>query len=413
MHAHFPHRILTESLFCRNCRNVGDHGIFAREPFFPRSGTKKGVPLLCICDHCGTFFTAFSHEFVSIRTPAANHFHTKILGKNRLNPGDWLYMKGEPRPLKVKGLFHNAAEEIILLKDTDGSERKVKHPYQKIEEEESPRGYCLFPVQLAEALLGDFIYHVPRDQFGVVVGLIRDNGKDRTALLLNDDTLLFITLPVSAQYPEDGKLQHFFAEELGAHFPAEAAKLRILVRQGIIYLQGSVSSYAQKKNILHFLSEQKLLRGVVEFLTVEPPQNIPDSQIEKSVLLVLEDLSLPIFNYSYAVQNGNVDIHAFCYSETAEALLEKRLALIPGIRSFSLKLEEHHSASLHQKSLSMARILQEHPRLQGACIRVSGFDDSFLLEGFVTSIFQKRLAALMVFRHFKSLKLKNNLRVIP
>lgn len=355
---------------------------------------------------------AFSHEFASIRTPAARPVYTKILGRNRLSPGDWLYMKDEPRPLKVKGIFHNAAEEIIVLKDTDGKERKVEHPYLKIEKEESPRGYRLFPFQLTEALLGDFIYHVPRNQFGSVVGFISDNAKDRVALLLDDDSILFITVPIAAQYLGNEKLERFFIEELREHFSPEAASFRILVRQGILFLQGNVPSFVRKRKILTFLSEQKLLRGVVEFLTVKPLQPVPDSQIENSVLRILEDLSLPIFNYSCTIQNGNVEIKAFCYSETAHALLEDRLALIPGIRSFSLRLEEHNSASLHQKSLSVARMLQEHPRLQGARIRVSGFGDSFFLEGFVTSIFQKRLAALMAFRYFKSLKLKNNLRVI-
>lgn len=411
MKTRFPHRIVTESLFCRNCRNIGSHGVFAKELFSPRSGVKKGVPLLCICDDCNTFFVAFSHEFTSIKTPSASHFYTKILGHNRLVPGDWLYIKGEARPLKVKGIFHSAKEEIIVVKDADGTEKKIEQLYQEIKNEVSPRGYRLLPIQSADALIGDDIYHVLRNQFGKVVGFINDNYKDKLALLLDDDTLLFMSLPETAQYLENEKLKNQILEKLKEKFAQEIQSLKIDAGHGIIYIQGNVASYLQKREIIRFISMQKSVRGTVDFLNVIPPHQISDRQIEGFVLQILEDLSIPIYNYFYSVQNGSVQIKAFSYFDPSQLNIEERFMLIPGICELSLFIEESGSSSLRGQGLSVGRVLKDHLRLQDCNIRVSVLEDSILLEGRVNSILQKKQAAFIAIRMFKKIRLKNRLRV--
>ena len=409
----FLYPITSELLFCRRCQKVCSHQIFAREPYSTRGGIRPHIPLLCSCDICATYFIAFSHEF-NFFCDSHKTEYSKILGYNRIVPGNWLYVKGTPRPGKVKGVFHSATEEIIVISYNNGPDQKIERPFNENEVEEYPQGYRLLPAQSGQALIGDPIYHVPRDLFGKVVGVVSDGEKEKLAILLENKTLLFMTLPEAYQTTPNAQLYEIIRFKLKEAFPELIPSISYEVAQGIVYIKGNVPNIRIKKEILQFLEKIPAVRGAVDFIKVEPSVSVSDDLLKLKVLSVLEDLSLPIFDYEVIVENGKVTVRCFYLFETVPVELENRLELIDGIRELSLLLELSSAESNTHKVLCLnaARALREHPKLKDACIRVSCNGKKMILEGRVLSILQKSQAYFTAIRSTKKIALENKLRIV-
>jgi hypothetical protein len=174
MRSQFPYRLYSQRLFCRRCQKVTEHGIYAHEPYSTFGGMDPHIPLLCCCDACSTMFVAFSHEFVFCRRDCVNQDYTKIYGFNRIVAGNWIYFKGAPKPGVVKSIFQGPEKEVIVVNYDGASEQKMELPKTNVDVEEAPGGYRLLPAQSAQTLLGDFVYHAIRDQFGIAVGFVND-----------------------------------------------------------------------------------------------------------------------------------------------------------------------------------------------------------------------------------------------
>jgi hypothetical protein len=148
-----------------------------------------------------------------------NQNYAKILGRSRLIPGDWLYIKGATASRQNKGIFHTATEEIINISYGDDFDEKIVREYSEASENEPNYGYRLLPVQCAQTLIGDPVYHVLRDQFGKAVGIVNDGEKEKLAVLLEDETLLFITLPESEQTLPNVRLREIVNAKMRENFP--------------------------------------------------------------------------------------------------------------------------------------------------------------------------------------------------
>lgn len=412
MRSQFPHRLYTQRLFCRRCQKVVEHGIFAREAYSTFGGMDPHIPLLCSCDACGTVFVAFSNEFVFCDREYVNHDYTKIYGYNRITAGNWVYFKGTPKPGIVKSIFQTPEKLIIVVNYDGGPDQKIEKPRVAIENEESPEGYRLLPIQSAQTLLGDYIYHAIRNQFGVAVGLVNDGEKDKLVVLLKDKTLVFITLPPLAQNVSNEKLITVVQGKLAQVFPDQCSKVTVEVAQGIVYLNGLVDNLSIRRAMVRCVNALPKVRGCVDFTRVLVSPFVTDDQIEKSVYEQIESPGTHLFDCKLSVVEGKVQLEACCYENECPKDLENRLAEIPGVRDLILLVTEVYEPVNMALCKKIEADLAASTFLRGANIRVSCNKRRFLMEGSVQSILQKELAFATVLKNVKTTSIENRLRIV-
>ena len=412
MRSQFPHRLYSQRLFCRRCQKVTDHGIYAREAYSTFGGMDPHIPLLCCCDACATMFVAFSQEFVFCRRDCVNQDYTKIYGYNRIVPGNWIYFKGAPKPGLVKSFFQGPDKEIVVINYDGGLEKKVELPRVVIEQEESSEGYRLLPAQSAQTLLGDYVYHAIRDQFGLAVGLVNDGEKDKLVVLLKDKTLVFITLPPLAQNLPNDRLCEIVQGKLSQVFPGDSDKVSVEVGQGIVYLKGLVKNYTIQRAMENCVSALPKVRGCVNFTRLQVSSQITDRDIENSIYDLLESPAMHLFDYKVNVSGGKVQIQSSCYENERPMDLENRLGEIPGVRDLVCLVTELSDPMNVELCKELETDLSTNALLRGAYIRVSCNNRKFLLEGHVQSTFQKQLALFTLLKKTKTTAVENRLRLI-
>ncbi|MCQ2122931.1 MAG: BON domain-containing protein [Fibrobacter sp.] len=409
----FPHRLFSQQLFCRRCQKVREHGIYARENYSTYGGMDSHIPLLCSCEKCQTLFVAFSHEFTFCRSDKINKDYAKIYGHNRINPGNWLYFKGQPKPGVVKSVFQGPDKEIINISFDGAQVKKVECEKIVVEEEEAPDGYRLLPSQSSVTLIGDHVYHAIRDQFGVCVGLVNDGEKDKLAVLLKDKTLVFITMPENAQNAPNDKLQTVVRNKLAQVFPEDVKKITLQVGQGIVFLHGHVKNLSMKRAMKACVDGLPKVRGCVDFTRIQSDSFVTDSQMERSILSILESTNCRMFDYSVKVTFGRAEITANCLESDFTKDFETRVGEVPGILDLNCNITVLPDDSVENLQLckEMETDLALHSMLQGAHIRVSYVRKKYLLEGFVVSVIQKQVAFLSVVKNAKTTSVENRLRL--
>ncbi len=412
MRSQFPHRLYTQRLFCRRCQKVTSHGIFAREAFSTFGGMDPHIPLLCCCDACGTVFVAFSNEFVFCNREFVNQDYAKIYGYNRIVAGNWIYFKGTPKPGIVKSVFQSPDKQIIVVNYDGGPDQRIERPKLDIEDEESPEGYRLLPIQSAQTLLGDCIYHAIRNQFGVAVGLVNDGEKDKLVVLLKDRTLVFITLPPLAQNLPNDKLCTIVQGKLAQVFPDHYSKVTVEVGQGIVYLNGLVENLSIQRAMERCINALPKVRGCVDFTRVLVSPFVTDSLIKATVYEQIEAPGMRLFDCKVEVQDGKVQLEASCYENERPKDLENRLAEIPGVRDLICLVSEVYDPINVELCKKVEAEISASTFLRGANIRVSCNSRRFLLEGSVQSILQKELAFATVLKNVKTTSIENRLRIV-
>ena len=412
MRSQFPHRLYTQRLFCRRCQKVTEHGIFAREAYSTFGGMDPHIPLLCSCDACGTIFVAFSNEFVFCNREFVNTDYAKIYGYNRIVAGNWIYFKGSPKPGVVKSIFQSPDKQIIVVNYDGGPDQRIERPKIDIEYEESPEGYRLLPIQSAQTLLGDCIYHAIRDQFGIAVGLVNDGEKDKLVVLLKDKTLVFITLPPLSQNLPNDKLCSIVQNKLAQVFPEHCTRVSVEAGQGIVYLNGLVKNLSIQRAIVKCVNAIPKVRGCVDFTRVETSSFTTDAVIEKTVYEQIESSVTRLFDYKVNVSDGKVQIEASCYENERPKDLENRLAEIPGVRDLICLVSEIYEPINVELCKKVESEISASTFLRGANIRVSCNNRRFLLEGSVQSILQKELAFATVLKNVKTTSIENRLRIV-
>ncbi len=412
MRSQFPHRLYSQRLFCRRCQKVTEHGIFAREAYSTFGGMDPHIPLLCSCDACGTIFVAFSNEFVFCNREFVNTDYAKIYGYNRIVAGNWIYLKGSPKPGVVKSIFQSPDKQIIVVNYDGGPDQRIERPKIDIEYEESPEGYRLLPIQSAQTLLGDCIYHAIRDQFGIAVGLVNDGEKDKLVVLLKDKTLVFITLPPLSQNLPNDKLCSIVQNKLAQVFPEHCTRVSVEAGQGIVYLNGLVKNLSIQRAIVKCVNAIPKVRGCVDFTRVETSSFTTDAVIEKTVYEQIESSVTHLFDYKVNVSDGKVQIEASCYENERPKDLENRLAEIPGVRDLICLVSEIYEPINVELCKKVESEISASTFLRGANIRVSCNNRRFLLEGSVQSILQKELAFATVLKNVKTTSIENRLRIV-
>lgn len=412
MRSQFPHRLYSQRLFCRRCQKVTEHGIFAREAYSTFGGMDPHIPLLCSCDACGTIFVAFSNEFVFCNREFVNTDYAKIYGYNRIVAGNWIYFKGSPKPGVVKSIFQSPDKQIIVVNYDGGPDQRIERPKIDIEYEESPEGYRLLPIQSAQTLLGDCIYHAIRDQFGIAVGLVNDGEKDKLVVLLKDKTLVFITLPPLSQNLPNDKLCSIVQNKLAQVFPEHCTRVSVEAGQGIVYLNGLVKNLSIQRAIVKCVNAIPKVRGCVDFTRVETSSFTTDAVIEKTVYEQIESSVTRLFDYKVNVSDGKVQIEASCYENERPKDLENRVAEIPGVRDLICLVSEIYEPINVELCKKVESEISASTFLRGANIRVSCNNRRFLLEGSVQSILQKELAFATVLKNVKTTSIENRLRIV-
>ena len=389
-----------------------EHGIFAREAYSTFGGMDPHIPLLCSCDACGTIFVAFSNEFVFCNREFVNTDYAKIYGYNRIVAGNWIYFKGSPKPGVVKSVFPSPDKQIIVVNYDGGPDQRIERPKIDIEYEESPEGYRLLPIQSAQTLLGDCIYHAIRDQFGIAVGLVNDGEKDKLVVLLKDKTLVFITLPPLSQNLPNDKLCSIVQNKLAQVFPEHCTRVSVEAGQGIVYLNGLVKNLSIQRAIVKCVNAIPKVRGCVDFTRVETSSFTTDAVIEKTVYEQIESSVTRLFDYKVNVSDGKVQIEASCYENERPKDLENRLAEIPGVRDLICLVSEIYEPINVELCKKVESEISASTFLRGANIRVSCNNRRFLLEGSVQSILQKELAFATVLKNVKTTSIENRLRIV-
>lgn len=389
-----------------------EHGLYAREPYSTYGGMKPHVPLLCVCEKCKAAFVAFSNEF-AFSHPADAGDYTKVYGYSRIAAGNWLYFKGTLKPGIVKSIFQAPGKEIVVV-SYDGVDKKIELDSNCKIDEKSPEGYRLLPAQSAQALLGDKVYHALRDKFGVAVGFVKDGDKDKLAVLLEDSSVLFITLPQMAQNVPNDKLSEFVRNKLLQFFPEDARRVSVTVGQGIVYLDGIVKSFAVKRSICACINNMPRIRGCVDFTRIIAEPGITDSWIENKVYLCLESSGNNVFNYKVKVNQGCVNVSLCCLEESVPRDLETRIAEISGIQDLSYTMVAVKASNIQNRDIcdELEQFFLNNHRFLDARIKVSYVDGRFLLEGRVRSSLLKRFALVNVMKKVFSTSVENRLRVV-
>ncbi len=408
----FPHRLHTQRLFCRSCRRVTPHGLFAKEPYSTYGGLDAHIPLLCCCDDCGTAFVAFSHEFFLGRQNKGTEY-AKIYGRNRINPGNWIYFKGSVKPGVVKSYFQSGDREVILVSYDGGPAEKVELASIRILNEDAPEGYRLVPAQTAHVLMGDHVYHAIRDQFGIAVGLVSDGGKDKLAILFEDNSLLFITVPQSVQNLPNATLSDFVRLKLLQLFPQDARRITVTVGQGIVYLDGIVRTLAVKRALCACVNSMPRVRGCVDFLRVQMETYISDERLELSMWRLLESQNARIFDCSVEILNSKAVVKLSCFDDNIPKDLENKLADMSGLQDLSFSLTRLPGGNSENQVTCriIERELAMNSRLSGSVIRLNYFNNKYVMEGRVSNSFQKQWALINAVKMIKTASIENRLRI--
>ncbi|MCF0222756.1 MAG: BON domain-containing protein [Fibrobacter sp.] len=410
----FSHKLYSQRLFCRRCQVVTDHSIMAREGYSTLGGMDSHIPLLCCCDTCQTLFISFSHEFYFCRLDQVNHEYTKVFGVNRISPGNWLYFKGSQKPGIVKSVFQGPLKDVVNISYDGGPDQKVECAKIVIKNEEAPGGYRLLPAQSAYTLMGDPVYHSIRNQFGVAVGLVRDGDKDKLAVLLKDNTLVFISLPAISQNLPNEKLSELVRNKLAQVFPEDANRVTVEAGQGVVYLQGTVKNLSVKRTLVACINGLPKVRGCVDISRVQEHDFVTDVQIEKMVLSLIESPSSRLFDYRVQVVNGRVDVYASCNEKYYSRDFENKIMEMPGVQDLNCFVNRLPEESLENELVcrQIETDLALNSLLQRCCIKVSCSNKKFLLEGFVRTAIQKQIAYLSTMKKARTTGVENRLRQV-
>ena len=371
------------------------------------------VPLLCVCPKCESAFIAFSNEF-AFSHPDDVGDYTRVYGNSRIAAGNWLYFRGSVKPGMVKSYFQTNDKEIIVISYDGGPDKKIELDRLPYIDERSAEGYRLLPAQSAQTLLGDCVYHAIRDQFGVAVGFVKDGDKDKLAVLLEDASVLFITLPQTAQNIPNDKLSEVVQNKLQQLFVEDAGRISVTVGQGIVYLNGLVRNYSIKRSLRACVNSMPRIRGCVDFTKIIPEPGITDSLIENRVYALLESFGRNVFDYRVKVCEGRVSVSVCCFDDSAPRDLESRIAEIPGVLdlTYSMVTMSEKDMENREECLEMELSYSMNSRFQGAKIKVSYVGNKYLLEGRVHSAWQKQMAFVNAVKMSLSTSVENRLRVV-
>ncbi len=383
------------------------------EEYSTYGGIERGIPLLCVCTHCGTFHVAFSQEFAFCHKDDSQSEYAKVYGHNRIFPGDWLYFDGASRPCVVKSFFQSNDKEVVVYKNGP-ADAKYEGPKIQIDHEAAPEGYRLLPVQSVHTLLGDHVYHVIRKQFGVAIGVVKDDTKDKLVVKLDDGLIVFISYPRYAENPANDEVVSVVRKRLEILSNGLSEDITVEAGQGIVYLRGFVNSLATKRAAQSVVNEIAGLRGCVNMVRVRKNSKVSDGDLERQIWDVLDDVAHPIFKYSVKVKSGAAKVTFYYEDEVYPDELKARIESIPGIISLNM-----HGTAILKKNLGKKDLcrkimdkLASYRFLKNSFVHVTYVGKRYLVEGRVGNIVQREFALLAVAGFARSVAVGNRLRIL-
>lgn len=417
MNEEFSYRITEEQLFCRRCRQLSLHGIYAEEAYSTHGGLLPKIPLLCVCDTCKTQYLAFSQEFSFVQSENIDQDYAKIPGKNRLFPGNWVYLPGAPRPGIIKRVTSAGNKKVLQVEidhELHSIEIESPDPTQK---EESPRGYRLLPAQSGETLIGDNIYHIIRGMFGKAIGMVQDGDIDKLVVQLENGTILFLTLPEACQCLPNIRLQETVKYKMQALPERLRNAIALEVHHGILYASGSVRSLSERRKIQEIFNSVPSLRGTINRIAVTPAQYVSDEELNDTIHKIFENSKSRDFAYyKISVKNSKVSITIGYYKESAVRIFETELENLQGIQELSILPECLPEPTLEETNRVRDAEMQirNQSETSNVKIRVAFADGKIILSGRVSTLFQKKIIQFQVAKFpWKFSTVENNLRIVP
>ncbi len=413
MRQYFPYRLYSQQLYCRQCQQAVRHDVCAMDEYTTYGGMERGIPLLCVCTHCGTYHVAFSQEFAFCHKDDPQSEYAKVYGHNRIFPGDWLYFDGAARPCVVKSFFQTRDKEVVVYKKGP-EDAKYEGPKIPIDHEVSPEGYRLLPAQCVNTLLGDHVYHVIRKQFGIAIGVVKDETKDKLVVKMDDGLIVFMSYPRYAENPPNQEVVSVVRKHLELLSDGLSEEVSVEAGQGIVYLRGFVECLATKRKIQTKIGEIAGLRGCVNMVRVRKNSKVSDEDLERQIWDVLDDIAHPIFKYSVKVKSGAAKVTFYYEDEVYPDELKSRIECIPGIVSLNM-----HGTAILKKNLGKKDLCQKimdklasYSFLKNSFVHVTYVGKRFLVEGRVANIVQREFALLAVAGFARSVAVGNRLRIL-
>ena len=355
---------------------------------------------------------AFSQEFAFCHKDEPSEY-AKVYGHNRIFPGDWLYFEGAARPCIVKSFFQSRDKDVVVYKQNGLPDEKYEGPKVTVEHEVAPEGYRLLPAQCVHTLLGDHVYHVIRKQFGVAVGVVKDETKDKLVVKMDDGLIVFMSYPRYAENPPNDAVVSVVRKQLEALSDGLSEDITVEAGQGIVYLRGFVDSLATKRAIQTNVNSIAGLRGCVNMIRVRKNSKVSDADLEKCIWNVMDDAAHPIFKYSVKVKSGAAKVTFYYEDEVYPDELKSRLESIPGVVSLNM-----HGTAILKENLGKQDLcrrimnkLASYRLLKNSFVHVTYVGKRFLVEGRVTNIIQREFALLAVAGFARSVAVGNRLRI--
>ena len=394
----FPYKLYSLQLYCRLCQRVMLHEVCSMDEYSTYGGMERGVPLLCVCKTCGTFHVVFSQEFAFCGKENDNSEYAKVYGYNRIFAGDWIYFEGAARPYVVKSFFQSSEKEVIIYKRNGLPDEKFEGSRRIVEREVAPEGYRLLPAQCAKTLLGDHVYHVLRKEFGLAVGVVKDEDKDKLVVLMDNGTMVFMSYPRYAENPPNAEVISVVRKRVEMMSNGLSEDLSVEAGQGIVYLHGFVNSLATKRSLNACVNDIAGLRGCVNMVQVKKNPALTDDDLKGKIWDILDDASIPIFKYNVEVQSANAKLTFYYEDEVYPNELKPRIENILGLASIRMVGTAILKVNLGKQELCR-KIMDKFTKfrlMKGSFVRVTYVGKRFLVEGRVKNIFQRELALLMV-----------------
>ena len=409
----YTHQVRVQALYCKACGSVSEHGLFARKPCGAREILAPKTPLLCVCNACGALQVFASQEFSSWALRPADEVVCKVLGRGQLLAGDWIYVPGRPRPGRVKALFRTPAQENVVIAYADGAEERVSRTLQGASlPGDKWAGYRLLPFEVGRTALGDAVYHVQREAFGVAVGMLFAR-ESKLVVQLEDGSLLLIALPPQAQIADNATMAAKVLERCGERFGTLPSSVSLHAAQGLVYMLGSLPDLASARALREFCQGMDGARAVVDEIRIEPSETLSDLELEQRVHELLVSRGIPLVRSRLHCKDGCLRLEGVYRHESLPAELHTLLETQP-LRGLELDLTCRPQEDPADKSRSFAvnEALRKHARLRGERIRATSLDGVVLLEGIVSSSLQKSQATLAAMIAGRHLRVENHIRVV-
>ncbi len=203
-------------------------------------------------------------------------------------------------------------------------------------------------------------------------------------------------------------------EELLKRRHLEAEEVRLVVVDGVAYLDGCVASYRQKKALASTAASLPNVREVANRLRVVPGSTRGDRQIKEEVLQALQkDPLLSLYAIDVTVRDGVVELAGRVSSLSGRITAEALAWSVCGVRHVINHLEVAPEKALDSADLALAlkQGLQSYLGLPDSTIEVHIERGTAYLKGSVATPDQRLMAEDLIRYHPLINQVVNQLQV--